>query len=32
MSLTGLFQISIQQKLEHPLDALQLLFQTYRIP
>ena len=30
--LNILFQISIQQKLDYPLEALHLLFQTYQIP
>ena len=30
-SLTGLFQVSIQQKLEYPLEVLHLLFQAYEI-
>ena len=28
-SLTGLFHISIYQKLEYPLEVLHLLFQIY---
>ena len=31
-NLTSLFHISIQQKLEYPLEALHLLFQNYQIP